>query len=121
MSCKLRIPEWESERHPDLAVYTTPYPRGKNVWARWIPDVLIEIVSLGSEERDYVLKREEYLEFGVKEYWILDPEQHELLVLRRVRNRWVEQMVTPPDKYASRVLSGLEFDCAAVFQAAADA
>jgi Uma2 family endonuclease len=116
--CKFFLPGWESERHPDLAVYTTPYPRGKNVWARWIPAVALEIVSLGSEERDYVLKKEEYLEFGIKEYWILDPERRELCVLYRVRNRWKEEIVTPPQKYTCRILPGLEFDCAAVFQAA---
>ena len=40
-------------------------------------------MSAGSEERDYVLKKEEYLEFGIKEYWILDPERRELLAGRR--------------------------------------
>ena len=114
--CKLLMPNWESERHPDLAIYRTPPPRGKNPWSRWIPEIVIEMVSPGSEERDYVLKREEYLEFGVKEYWILDADQREMLVLRRVRNRWVERMVTPPETYACHALSGFEFDCDAVFK-----
>lgn len=116
--CKLHLPDWESERHPDLAVYTTPAPRGKNPWSRWVPDLVIEIVSPGSEERDYVLKREEYLEFGIKEYWILDPERHEMLVLRRGRKGWAPREVAPPKIYACRALPGLEFDCGAVFRAA---
>jgi hypothetical protein len=70
--CKLFLPSWDSERHPDLAIYTLAPPRGKNVWARWVPDIVLEILSPGSEERDYILKREEYLDFGIKEYWILD-------------------------------------------------
>lgn len=117
--CKLLLPDFDSERHPDLAVYTVAPPRGKNVWARWIPELVIEVVSPGSEERDYILKREEYLALGVKEYWILDLERRELLVLRRIRNRWEEDRVLrPPQKYRCRILPGLEFDCGAVFQAA---
>jgi Uma2 family endonuclease len=116
--CKFVLTAWESERHPDLAVYTTPSPCGKNPWGRWTPDIVIEIVSPGSEERDYVLKREEYLEFGIKEYWILDPERREMLVHRRVRKSWEEKTVTPPKEYTCRALPGLEFDCGAVFQAA---
>lgn len=116
--CKMLLPGWESERHPDLAVYTMAPPRGKNVWARWVPDVTLEIVSPGLEERDYVLKKEEYLDFGVKEYWILDLDHREMTVLRRVRNRWVKQIVQPPQTYACRALPGFVFDCAAVFAAA---
>lgn len=116
--CKFLLPGWESERHPDLAVYTTLPPKGKNVWARWVPDVVLEILSPGSEERDYVLKREEYLDFGVKEYWILDLDRREMLALRRVRQRWSERTIVPPQTYVSRALSGFVFDCGAVFAAA---
>jgi hypothetical protein len=116
--CKFFLPDWDSESHPDLAVYTSAPPRGKNVWARWIPDVVIEVISPGSEERDYILKKEEYLAFGIKEYWILDLERRELLVMRRVRNRWVERSIQPPEHYECRVLPGLTFDCGSVFDAA---
>src|SRR5437588_1918932 len=55
--CKLLMPETESERHPDLAIYKTPVPRVENPWRIWIPEIVIEIVSLSSEVRDYVEKR----------------------------------------------------------------
>jgi len=108
----------ESERHPDVAVYQTPPPEGEDVWATWVPELVIEVVSPGSERRDYEEKREEYLRFGVKEYWIVDAEKEEVLVLRRSRGRWVEQIVSPPEIYRRRLLPGFCFDCAAVFQAA---
>ena len=63
-----------SGRNPDVAVvlHKTPKdPRG------WRPPILVmEVVSKGSEahERDYVTKREEYLAFGIREYWIVDPD-----------------------------------------------
>ncbi|MBV9123467.1 MAG: Uma2 family endonuclease [Planctomycetes bacterium] len=116
--CKILLPDLESERHPDLAIYLTPPPEGEDFWARWIPALVMEVVSPGSEERDYVAKREEYLRFGVSEYWIVDADKQEMLVLRRrSRKRWQEQVVRPPEIYQTRWLPGLEFSIALVFQA----
>src|SRR6266702_7102724 len=73
MDSKLLIPEWESERHPDIAIYLSR-PRGRKdrtIWRRWIPEITIEVVSPRSVDRDYVQKREEFWTLGVKEYWIV--------------------------------------------------
>src|SRR5262249_17805201 len=117
--CKvlLTTEEGESERHPDVAVYKEP-PPAEDVWATWIPDLVIEIVSPGSEHRDYVEKAQDYLVFGVREYWIVDEAKGEVLVLRRRGGRWVERIVRPPEVYTTTVLPGFAFDCAAVFEAA---
>ncbi len=42
---------------------------------RGVPDLLIEIVSSGSVSRDTVEKFAIYEKYGVKEYWIVFPEQ----------------------------------------------
>ena len=69
--CKILLASLDSERHPDLAIYKTPPPTAnEEAWATWVPEIVIEIVSPGSEERDYGEKPEEYLRFGVKEYWL---------------------------------------------------
>src|SRR5262249_30848556 len=81
--CKPLIAGLESERHSDLLSYKPPPPHGKNVWANWVPAIAIEFISAGSEYRDYFEKREEYLLFGVREYWIVDSSRQEMLVLRR--------------------------------------
>lgn len=119
--CKILLRELQSQRHPDVAVYKTPPPRQGDTWADWIPEIVIEVVSPGSEERDYVLKREEYLEFGVREYWIVDAERQEVLVLRRRGQQWTERVLTAKDRYASRSLPGFELDIKAVFREAARA
>src|SRR3954452_24167215 len=71
--CRLRLPGMQSDRHPDQAVYLSPQPQGRDPWRRWVPHIVVEVVSRGGEDRDYVQKREEYLRAGVTEYWILDP------------------------------------------------
>lgn len=118
--CKILLEDLQSERHPDLAVYLSPPPNDEaDIWSTWIPELVIEVVSRSSVQRDYVEKREEYLQFGVLEYWIVDADKGQMLVLQRSRGTWAERTVQPPQLYQTRLLPGLEFACEAVFAAAA--
>jgi len=118
---KLLITGAESERHPDVALYKRPPDDDEDdLWATWVPELVIEVVSPGSRDRDYGEKRDEYLRFGVREYWVIDAdrgEAGEMLVLRRVGGRWVEKTVRPPEIHHPRLLPELAFDVAAVFRA----
>jgi Uma2 family endonuclease len=118
---KLLIAGAESERHPDVALYKRGPDDEDNLWATWVPDLVVEVVSPGSAGRDYGQKRDEYLRFGVREYWIIDAERGEageMLVLRRVGGRWVEKIVRPPEIHRPRLLPDVAFDVASVFRAA---
>jgi Uma2 family endonuclease len=105
--CRLRLPGMVSDRHPDQAVYLDPQPPGSSPWTRWIPHIVVEIVSEGGEDRDYVVKREEYLKVGVREYWIVDPETRELRVLTREGDIWKESILTGNTVYSTPLLPGL--------------
>jgi Uma2 family endonuclease len=113
--CKILASEFESERHPDLAIYQTPPPEEDDPWSYWIPEIVIEVVSLSSKVRDYKEKPEEYLAFGVREYWIFDASKTEMRVLRRSGGRWNQRIIRPPTIYRTGLLPGLEFDCKQVF------
>ena len=52
--CRLRLPGMQSDRHPDQAVYLSAPPPGKNLWTRWVPQIVVEVVSQGGERRDFV-------------------------------------------------------------------
>ncbi len=116
MECKLLVGDFESERHPDLAVYKKAPPRKEDVWFHWIPELVIEVVSPGSVLRDYEEKREEYLELGVKEYWIVDGEKERITILRRVRGKWNERILGPGEFYETKLLPGFRLNCDKVFQ-----
>jgi Uma2 family endonuclease len=49
------------------------------------PDLVVEILSPSTKERDKNYKRKMYAKYGVKEYWLIDPEAEtiELLALAR--------------------------------------
>jgi Uma2 family endonuclease len=78
---------------------------------------VIEIVSPSSRKRDHEEKPEEYFQFGILEYWIIDAAPEKMLDLRRAGGRWLRRVVKPGEVYQTRRLPGLDFDCAPVFQA----
>jgi Uma2 family endonuclease len=122
MTCKLLIPAWESERHPDIAIYLTP-PTGKKdrtLWRTWIPDVIIEVVSPSSDDRDYTDKRDEYWTLAVKEYWIVDAKREQVLILRRGKSDWIEKTLGPADVCETKLLPGFKLPCRTIFAAAGE-
>lgn len=122
MNCKVLIPTRESERHPDFAIYLTAptEPRNRTAWRTWMPELIIEVVSESSRDRDYTEKREEYWTLGVKEYWIVDPKLKQILVLRRGRSKWLEKKLGPADSCETKLLPGFQMPCKAVFEAAGE-
>jgi Uma2 family endonuclease len=44
------------------------------------PDVVFEVVSDGTASRDYGYKFNKYMEHGVREYWIVNPETKRIFV-----------------------------------------
>lgn len=44
-----------------------------------VPDMLIEVLSQSNSKHDLVRKKDLYQKFGVKEYWIIDPDTKETI------------------------------------------
>jgi Uma2 family endonuclease len=54
----------------------------KDAHVEGAPDLIVEIVSPDSEERDWREKYWEYEEAGVKEYWVIDPYSKTMAMYR---------------------------------------
>ena len=52
--CRMRLPGMVSDRHPDQAIYLDPEPSDHKVWTKWVPHIVVEVVSPGGEQRDFV-------------------------------------------------------------------
>jgi Uma2 family endonuclease len=53
-----------------------------------VPDLLIEVLLPGNREYDLIKKKDLYEHFGVKEYWIIDPETKLALIYKLLDGRY---------------------------------
>jgi Uma2 family endonuclease len=74
------------------------------------PTIIIELVSKGkiNRERDYVAKRAEYREIGVKEYWIIDRFSKTMTVCLFAADRDQELVFAANQTYSTTLLPGFE-------------
>lgn len=73
---------------PDLFVVCDPSKLdGQN--CNGAPDLIVEILSPSTASKDCVLKFNKYLEAGVREYWIINPEQQHIHVHTLVNGNYI--------------------------------
>ncbi len=114
-SC-LRMTDIESERHPDVSVYLTAPPADDpQPWDCWTPDIVIEVVSKSSKQRDYKIKPTEYLEAGVRLCCIVDRFTRRITVLTRKLNQWRRQELGSGDTLRTSLLPGFALKLADAF------
>lgn len=88
----------------------------KSTHIEGIPDLVVEIISPGSAQRDRIIKRKIYALHGVKEYWIVHAEKERVQVLRLEKGDFKRiAELTGEDILTSPLLSGLEIRLVEVF------
>ena len=100
-SCEIQVPVLQpgqsENRHPDLVVLREEH---RVLTQRQLaikhnmpaPVLVVEVVSPGkvNRERDYIEKREQYAARSIPEYWLLDPQDQVVIVLRLDSGSYVE-------------------------------
>jgi Uma2 family endonuclease len=102
-----RLPR--SGREPDLMFVATAHlDRLTPTYLDGPPDLVVEIISPESEQRDRVEKRHEYEQAGIPEYWLLDPARREAtFLLLGADGRYAPASATG-GVYRSRILPGFQ-------------
>jgi Uma2 family endonuclease len=80
------------------------------------PDIVVEVFSPATVGRDKTYKRTLYARQGVREYWLVDPDERTIEVLR-LTEAGFEHLATyhEADTLTSHLLPGLEMSLAEVF------
>jgi Uma2 family endonuclease len=83
------------------------------------PDIVIEVLSPGAENRrrDLSVKRQLYAKYGVAEYWIVDAENRSVNIYRLL-GQSLERAVslTDADEITSPLLPGFALGVSAIFR-----
>jgi Uma2 family endonuclease len=66
----------------------------------------MEIVSPDSVQRDYLSKRQQYEQAGIKEYWIIDQTANKVILLRLGPNGKYREVRAKEGVLQSRVVPG---------------
>ena len=80
-----------SEVEPDLMVRQPQPVKGASWDTAPIPILIIEILAPSTRRRDQVQKRSLYMDAGVAEYWLVDPERQEITSVLAGRADFVTQ------------------------------
>jgi Uma2 family endonuclease len=115
-----RVQLWPGKfREPDVAFMAAEHAdrRGERYWQG--ADLVMEVISPDDRARDQVVKKEEYAQAGIAEYWLVDPLNEQITVFRLQGHDYLEHGLFGRGKMAtSQLLPGFDVEVAAVFEAA---
>jgi Uma2 family endonuclease len=85
----VKLDQTRNAVQPDIVVILNNNPNQiKEGRYSGVPDLLVEVLSPGNKEFDLIVKKELYERFGVKEYWVVDPDTKLALVFSLQENRY---------------------------------
>ncbi|MBL8163021.1 MAG: Uma2 family endonuclease [Anaerolineae bacterium] len=91
-------------------------PNG-NYW-HGAPDLVIEVLSPSTEANDRGKKFRTYQQYGVREYWLVNPDVQFVEVYAQLNARFEQQgVILPGQAFTSEVLSGVSIDVTPWFAA----
>lgn len=81
------------------------------------PNLIVEIVSKGSVDKDRVIKKDLYERFAVREFWIVDPAYKTVEVYQMADHRYyLAGFAEGKGKISSSVLPGFELEISEIFE-----
>lgn len=102
---------------PDLSFFTVDNkPDLTEPMVNALPSIVIEILSPSTKARDLITKRALYADFGVSEYWIVDPDSESISInLRDEQGIYVEAPMES-DRVQIGIFAGTLLDRVWIFE-----
>lgn len=94
---------------PDISVICDPNKLTEQ-GCTGAPDWIIEIVSPGNPEHDYIRKLNLYKDAGVREYWIVDPRNQKIFVYYFGQPSFEVETYTFQDKIKVHIYEDFQID-----------
>lgn len=91
---------------PDVSVYGVGRLKAVPARLEMAPDLIVEVLSESSRGLDLVTKRHDYERFGVREYWVVDPENLGMHAWRRENDGAMREAVVSGAQLASAAIPG---------------
>jgi len=98
---------------PDLLVVCDNKKIGKNS-INGAPDLVIEIMSPSNSYRELFLKFQYYLEAGIREYWVIDPDEKKVQVHIYENGRYITSIYKENSVIQVTILLGFNIDLAGI-------
>ncbi len=110
------IAEMDTVLQPDISIICDPSKLSKE-GCRGAPEFIIEILSPSTSRKDRMLKFDLYERAGVKEYWLVSPQDKtiEIFVLDDNGKYGRPVFYSPPNNAPCTVLTGMKIDLEPVF------
>jgi Uma2 family endonuclease len=105
MECDVLLPDGGDVLRPDIIVILNENMNKVKMHIHGAPDIVAEVLSPSTRNRDLGTKADRYLNCGVKEYWIVDPKEKSISVWRNEGTVWKKET---GEVLQSNVLLGLE-------------
>ncbi|PRY86522.1 Uma2 family endonuclease [Mongoliibacter ruber] len=100
---------------PDICVVCDP-EKIDELGCVGAPDLVIEILSPGNNKKELQNKYEVYEESGIKEYWVIHPNECTLIINTLINGKYqASRIFTHGDKVASQAVEGFVLDLVEVF------
>ena len=118
--CDVRLNPLKSNKdrtvvQPDVLVVCDPKKLEDGKSVKGAPDLVIEVLSPSSARKDRLLKFKKYLQAGVKEFWIVSPEERIVYTHVLVENRYFVALYGREDAIPISVLEGCNIDLHDIF------
>jgi len=91
---------------PDILIVCDPDKLSENR-CNGAPDFIVEIVSPGNPSDDYIRKLYYYKNYGVREYWIVDPRTHSIFVYPLEKENFQVEKYSFEDKIKVNIYNDL--------------